>query len=123
MGPVLEVARRVELSLVLGREHHHHDPEVSGCVPEDFGIAEILFVHVEYRVARKFGPGSAIVAESEVLRLQLARVAGPDGSDAFTIQDGTAREDHSAVRLANCGGEFLPVDEIAAYGVPPSHVP
>ena len=97
-------------------------------------------LQVEDGVAGVLGPGAAaVVAVGEVLGLEglavagARRVAGVDGDHAWLaggaeaagivlVHDRAAGEDHDAVFFGERHGQFLPVDEVAADGVAPTHV-
>jgi len=101
---------------------------------------EVREVEIEHGVGGVLGPGAAaVVAVGEVLRLEglavggARGVAGVDGDQArltgcteaagiVLVHDGAAGEDHDAVFFRESDGHFLPVDEIAADGVAPTHV-
>ena len=130
-------------------QRRHHNPVLGALMPEDFRVAKIRHVQVNHRIACVLREGtSAIIAVGDVLRLQRLAIctflgmAGVNGDQTgnvhllknrrvrvlaesaavFPIHHHAARKDHYAVFLGDRRRQLLPVDEIRAHGVTPSHM-
>src|SRR5258705_236913 len=102
----------------MGRPGDNHHPTLRRFMPEYFGIAKVLFMNVEHRIAREFRPGAtAIIAPGDLLVLKwFARVmAGVDGDEwrlavpakataVFPIHYSAARKDHHAILFGQGDG-------------------
>ena len=132
--PLLEILRRVEAHLLVGR--HYHDPFALRPVPEDLGVAEILDAveRSQHRIAFILRKGQAVVqAVCEALGLNklpfsiVRRIEGDDStlsesSSIVIVDHGTAGEDVAVAVAVQRDGLMLPVDQVRACRVTPVHV-
>src|SRR5437899_1453018 len=106
-------------------------------MPEDLRITKILFAYVEHRIGRESRPrASAIIAIGNVLVLKrlFGVMGGVDRDErrlaAFSkaarvlpVNHGAAGKNHEIIFLAESHGQMLPLNEVLADRMAPTHVP
>src|SRR5260221_14767350 len=106
-------------------------------MPETFGITKVSGMQIEYRISGIFRPGaSSIVAPSEALLLPaigrtVSGVNGDQGRFAIVseptsvvpINHSAPRKDHPPILLRQCDWKLLPVHQVWADCMAPTHVP
>ena len=130
--PLFEIGRAIEAHFFVGR--YDHVPRPGGCVPKDFGIAEILQAveGEEDGIAGIFGERAPVVcAVGQALQLPvLVARRGVERNQRIFAKTGAVVEvDHRTAGINMAEGvagdgrfELVPVQEIGAHGVPPVHV-
>ena len=130
--PLLQVQRRIETHLFIGRNHHH--PLLVRRIPEDLRVAKIPQTIERNNngillILRKRTPIIRTVSQALDLSVAVAgrSIESNDGirSEAGRIQaidHGTTREDMSH-RITGKGNRLrLPVQKVAADRMPPMHI-
>ena len=130
--PFLEILGGQQRVVVFVKKQGHY-PFLFGRIPDDFGIAVTADHTGEHGILVIFGPGPpAVVAVGETLGKGLGR-RGVDADERLLrtgletcrvvpVHHGRSRIDQSMFIGIKGNGQFLPMNQVRADGMPPMHV-